>query len=386
MAIRVEVFRSLDDARGAWLVFQERGDLYVFQTFEWLENWQRHVGAKSGVEPCLVTVYDNDDPLYFFPLGIAKSSFVKALVWLGGEFSDYGAPIVVSRKPADRDARAAESEHGDFTTVWEEVLRRLPPVDVAWLVRIPERIDDRPNPMCGLDCSPYHSRAHAASLSGAWNEFYEAHAGAKTRSTDRRKSRRLEDAGKVTCAITDGSDAAVFERITRAMIEQKEKRYREIQARNVFESEDRRAFFLRPTEGLLRSGLLNLSELSVDGKVITTHWGMVYRGRFYYFMPSFSPGPWTRFSPGRLLLFRLFQWCFDHDIRVLDFTVGDESYKADWRDEELSLYEYFAAFTLKGRLFGLAHAAYSFVGRRKGLLDAARRLRRLFYGARYGRA
>jgi CelD/BcsL family acetyltransferase involved in cellulose biosynthesis len=379
MTDRVEIFRSIEDARDTWLSFEERGDLYVFQTVEWLENWHHHVGRKSGVEPCLVAVYDGTEPLYFFPLAVARKGFVNALVWLGGEFSDYGAPIVVSKA---LEASGAD----DFPRVWDEVLRRIPPVDVVWLVRIPERINGRLNPMTLLKCAPYHSRAHAATPAGTWDQFYEAHAGPKTRSTDRRKTRRLEETGAVTCTITDGRDEAAFRRITEAMIEQKEKRYREIRARNIFESEDKRAFFLRPVESLVRTGRLNLSDLSVDGKVITTHWGMVYRGRFYYFMPSFAPGPWTRFSPGRLLLFRLFQWCIDQGVEVLDFTVGDEAYKADWRDEELPLYECFSARTAKGRIFGVVHAAYSGVARNRRLLDAARRFRRLVYGVRYGRS
>ena len=370
MAIRIEIFSSIEDARSTWVSFQEKGDLYVFQTLEWLENWYHHAGRRIPVELCLVAVYDGSQPLYFFPLGIARKAFLKTLVWLGGEFSDYGAPIVASGRE-------------DFPRVWSEVLRRVPPTDVIWLVRIPDRIDGRPNPMCRLNCTPYHSRAHAARLEGTWDRFYETHAGPKTRSTDRRKSRRLAEMGEVTCTITDGRDDDAFRRITQAMIEQKEKRYREIRARNIFRSEENRRFFLKPVESLVQSGWLNLSELSLDGKVITAHWGVVFRDRFYYFMPSFAPGPWTRYSPGRLLLFRLFRWCVEHDVRVLDFTVGDDAYKSDWRDEEMPLYQYFAARTAKGRLFGTLYAVYSSIVRNRRLLDAARRVRRVFYAVRY---
>jgi hypothetical protein len=47
MTNRVEIFRSIEDARDTWLSFEERGDLYVFQTVEWLENWHHHVGRKT---------------------------------------------------------------------------------------------------------------------------------------------------------------------------------------------------------------------------------------------------------------------------------------------------------------------------------------------------
>lgn len=379
MAIRIEIYHTIEDARDAWLAFQEKGDLYVFQTFEWLENWHHHVGSETGVEPCLVAVYDAEKPLYFFPFGIVRKGFVRALVWFGGEFGDYGSPIVArDRSQETNEAWSAP----DFGSVWAEVLLRIPPVDVVWLVRIPERIDSRENPMRGLKCDPYHSGAYAARLSGTWNEFYASHAGAKTRSTDRRKSRRLSGIGAVTWTITDGSDEAALRRITHAMIEQKEKRYREIRARNLFHDDAHRDFFSRPLEGLVRSGLAHLSELSLNGEIITTHWGMVFRNRFYYFMPSFAPGPWTRFSPGRLLLFHLLEWCLDRGITVFDFTIGDEAYKTDWCDEETRLFQYFAARTAKGRLFGVLYRTYTMVVRNKVLLDAARRARRAFYTAR----
>ncbi len=379
MAIRIEVFRSIEDARGIWLSFQEKGDLYVFQTLEWLENWFHHVGRRAAVQPCLVAVFDETEPVYFFPLGIVEKRWGRALVWLGGELCDYGAPIIAPQR-LDDGSDAPDSV--DFPSVWAEILRRVPPVDVVWLVRIPERINNRPNPLCRLKCDPYHSRAYAAKLGGTWDEIYESHAGPKTRSTDRRKSRRLAETGEITWTITDGSDDAAFRRVTQAMIEQKEKRYREIRARNIFHDEAYKNFFSHPLESLVRTRRLSLSELSVGGRIVTTHWGMVYKDRFYYFMPSFAEGPWTRFSPGRLLLFRLFQWCVDHGLTVFDFTVGDEAYKADWCDEELLLYQYFTPRTAKGRLFGILYTVYGGVVRNKPLLGLARKMRQLSHSLR----
>jgi len=390
MPIRTEVYRTIEAAREVWLAFEEQGDLYVFQTIEWLENWHRHVGRKAGVEPCLIAVYDDDHPLYFFPFGIARMGPASALVWLGGELCDYGAPIVVSEEsPADGtmgDPRGRENDPAKalaFQGVWAEVRRQIPPVDFVWLVRIPERVGNRPNPMCGLRREPYHSSAHVARLTGTWDAFYESHAGPKTRSTDRRKLRRLSALGDLTYTVTDGSDDAAARRITRAMIEQKEKRYREIQARNLFVDEAYGDFFSDCASSLMRRRWLSLSEMSLDGRIITTHWGMVFKDRFYYFMPSFARGSWMRFSPGRLLLFRLFEWCFQHEVKILDFTVGDEAYKAGWCDEELRLYQHFTALTWKGRLFGVFYAVYSRVGRSTRLLGLARRSRGIFRSVRY---
>jgi CelD/BcsL family acetyltransferase involved in cellulose biosynthesis len=371
MDIKVEVFDSFSSARDTWSRFQDDGLLYVFQTHEWLENWFLHVGENNGVKPCFVSVLDPEDrPLYFFPFAIERRRGADILSWLGGSLSDYGAPIIGSG--------ATEEHHGRFDEIWAEILKCLPRIDLIWLTRIPARVEDRPNPLCLLKKYRYHSSAHFVELDGSWDDFYQRHAGARTRSTDRRKQRRLSESGDVSCVIAGAEDRPSFERITRAMISQKQSRYREIRAPNILSQARYRGVFTDLTDQLEKSGMIQVSCLTLDEKIITAHWGMVYGNRFYYYMPSFETGPWTRFSPGRLLLFFLFQWCLEHKITIFDFTVGDEAYKKDWCDEELPLYQYLCARSGKGRLFRTYSAARVFLLNNKYVLSAVRKIRRLF--------
>ena len=320
MDIKVEVFDSFSSARDTWSRFQDDGILYVFQTREWLENWFFHLGKDNGVKPCFVSVLDaKDRPLYFFPFAVERRRGVDILGWLGGSLSDYGAPIIGRHAPGESACR--------FSAIWDEIMTRLPPIDLIWLTRIPARVEDRPNPLCLLKKYRYHSSAHFVELDGGWEDFYQKHAGAKTRSTDRRKQRRLNKSGKLSCVIAGTEDRSSFERITRAMISQKQARYREIRAPNMLSQAGYRGIFTELTDRLKNSRMIQVSSLTLDDEIITAHWGMVYGNRFYYYMPSFETGPWTRYSPGRLLLIYLLQWCMDHNIRIFDFTVGDETYK-----------------------------------------------------------
>ena len=34
-----------------WRAFEERADCTVFQTFDWLSAWHRHIGVREGVKP-----------------------------------------------------------------------------------------------------------------------------------------------------------------------------------------------------------------------------------------------------------------------------------------------------------------------------------------------
>lgn len=367
MALRIEVFDSFDAASAAWSEFQNSGTLYVFQTREWLENWYRHVGRRRAVQPCLVSVYDDGTPVTFFPFQINTGGVLRVLRWLGDELIDYGAPIL------------GPGAIPDFEELWTEVVRRLPAVDLIQLSKIPRKVGDAENPMCRLKCRRYHNSAHFVELAGDWENFYQRHAGAKTRSTDRRKHRRLSDMGALEFVMTDGSDESVFGKITGQMIGQKAERYRQIRAPNIMEAEGVRDLFGSPTAELRRSRVLHVSALALDGETVTTHWGMKHGDRFYYYMPSFADGPWMRYSPGRILLFELFKWSFEHGVKVFDFTVGDESYKEDWCDSEMRLYHYIEGRTGKGRIAGFVRLASAVLLANPLVLATARTIRRLFH-------
>lgn len=371
MSETVEVFTTLEAADAAWREFEQAGELYIYQTRAWAENWYTHIGQAIGAELCLVSVRDTSGkPLYFFPFTIERRGPLRVLAWLGGVLTDYGAPIVQPKNPGD--AR-------QFARTWQRMLDALAPVDVVWLTRITPHINGVPNPMTALPLDRYHSAAYPLALTGDWEGFYEAHAGAKTRSTDRRKERRLAGHGDVAFAKTDGGDGALLERVADAMLAQKQAQYREMHAPNVLAEAGYREFFRHPVASLIENGSLHLSALTVGGRIATTHWGMTHHGRFYYFMPSLASGEWAAFSPGRLLLFHLFQWCFQNGIEVFDFTVGDESYKRDWCDMEMPLRQYFKALTFKGKLYGAWYRARLAVLNNDFTRSLARNLRKRFH-------
>lgn len=367
MALKIEVFDSFDAAAAAWSEFQKNGTLYVFQTREWLENWFHHVGRRRAVQPCLVSVLDDDTPVAFFPFQIRAAGAVRVLSWLGDEMIDYGAPILGTGTTVD------------FPEVWAGVVRQLPAVDLIQLAKIPGTVGSQDNPMCRLKCRRYHSSAHFVELDGDWEGFYRRHAGAKTRSTDRRKHRRLADMGTLAVKVTDGGDESVFAGISGQMIGQKIERYREMRAPNIMESEGVRELFSHPTAELRRSGMLHVSALEVGGNAVTTHWGMKHGDRFYYYMPSYADGPWMRYSPGRLLLFELFKWSFENGVKVFDFTIGDESYKKDWCDREVQLFHYIEARTGKGRVAASLRVTAATLLANPLVLAVARKIRQLFH-------
>ncbi len=47
----------------------------------------------------------------------------------------------------------------------------------------------------------------------------------------------------------------------------------------------------------------------------------------------------------------LIKLCFDSGIKIFDFTVGDDSYKYNWADNKMELYEYYEPVNLKGKQY-----------------------------------
>ena len=68
-------------------------------------------------------------------------------------------------------------------------------------------------------------------------------------------------------------------------------------------------------------------------------------------MPAHEGNEWNKYSPGRILLLKLIQWSIENGLKYFDFTIGNESYKKDWCDNQLELYKVIKPITLKGLAF-----------------------------------
>ena len=137
--LRVVRFDSLDEARATWLDFEPRADRYAVQGYHWLAHWQDKVGRRLGVKPCVVAVYRSDQLLMLLPLGLIRKAGSNCVIWLGGEITDYYAPLLNRDYP-----NLARPE--EFADIWSRVVERLPAHDAIHLEKQPEKVGNQPNP------------------------------------------------------------------------------------------------------------------------------------------------------------------------------------------------------------------------------------------------
>ena len=112
-------------------------------------------------------------------------------------------------------------------------------------------------------------------------------------------------------------------------------------------------------EAMLRSGMaagvVDFTELTLNGQPVSWHFGFCYRKRYYYYMPAYSE-ELRGFSPGKVHLARLSEEAFRQGMDIFDHLRGEESYKSGWAAEALELHAY--RDNASSVLSRLRHSAY----------------------------
>jgi CelD/BcsL family acetyltransferase involved in cellulose biosynthesis len=89
--------------------------------------------------------------------------------------------------------------------------------------------------------------------------------------------------------------------------------------------------FLQQLGGLLSNqGSLRCSVLRVGGKAVAWHFGMMFRGKWFWYQPAFDLA-YDSASPGTYLLREVIrEAALSSEFRAVDLGLGDESYKGQY--------------------------------------------------------
>ena len=339
-SIRLSFCDDLAEIENEWRQFEQVADCTVFQTFDWLAAWQRNIGVRRGVRPALIVGRRADGGLLcIIPLAI-ELGLVRRLTFLGSDLCDYNAPLLA----VDFGAAA-----GDFRCVWAEICQLVQSqaqlgFDLVELTKMPEAVGSQPNPFCALNVGLHPSGAHLTHLKGSWEEFYQAARSSATRRRDRSKRKKLGEIGEVR--FVNPQDRDEIARTLDVLIEQKSNAFAHMGVPNLFAPAGHRDFYLDLATNT--RPMVHVSRLDVGSIWASTNLGLIFRGCYYYVLASYDDGEVSRFGPGAAHLRDLFSKAIGSGLTVFDFTVGDESYKREWADTTLKLYDYAAAAKPRG--------------------------------------
>jgi CelD/BcsL family acetyltransferase involved in cellulose biosynthesis len=373
--IELSLHRDLASIEDEWRAFEQRAHCTVFQTYAWLRTWQQHVGASTGANPAVVIGRAAGDLVFLLPFAVDRWCSLRRLIWLGSNNNDYNGPLLA---PEFQWAIGPEA----FLTLWPKVLaciEQAPELrfDLIHLVHMPEWIGGVAHPMRKLHVTPHTISAHHAHLTGDWEAFYAERRSADTRRRDRTKRRRLQELGEVKLRIPERADEIA--RSFDALVSQKARSFARMGVPDIFKRPGHTGFYRSLALEPANRDVVHISRLDVGDTVAAVNLGLRFRGRYYHILASYTTGALSRYGPGAAHLHELMRHAIESRCKVFDFTVGDESYKRDWADTQVKLFEFIAAAGWRG-----AAAAWALQGssRAKRLIKEAPRLSNSLAAAR----
>ena len=94
--MNIKLFSNIDEIRKDWQNLQLSGKSYVFQSYEWVENYLSTTGKVRNEEPFLLSFSqtENDLPFLIIPLAIHTKNGLRYLVSIGGHLADFAGTII----------------------------------------------------------------------------------------------------------------------------------------------------------------------------------------------------------------------------------------------------------------------------------------------------
>jgi CelD/BcsL family acetyltransferase involved in cellulose biosynthesis len=345
--IRIDIYEDLAAIERDWRAFEPQADCTVFQSFDWLAAWQRHIGVLNGVTPAIVVGRDGAGAVQILlPLAVRKAGIVRELTWLGAELCDYNAPLLAANFSAQMDAKR-------FMALWQDIARCLQAhprlrYDIVDLEKMPETVGAQQNPMRHLGGTMTPSGAYSTHLTGDWETFYTTKRSSATRRRDRTKRKKLSEFGALT--FVTPADAGDILHTLDTLMAQKARSFAHMGVANLFAKPGHADFYRALAADPATRPLVHVSRLDVGTTAAAVNLALTYRGCYYHLLASYDDGELSRFGPGAAHLHDLLHYAIDHGFKVFDFTIGDERYKRDWCDTEMKLYDYIAPATWRGAL------------------------------------
>jgi CelD/BcsL family acetyltransferase involved in cellulose biosynthesis len=344
--ITLAVYEDLAAIEQDWRAFEAHADGTVFQNFDWLACWQRHIGVRDGTKPAIVVGRAAGHVLFILPLAVHASRLVRELVWLGSDLCDYNAPLIIAGF-SERIGSAG------FVPLWESIvaaLRSHPRLtcDLINLTKMPKMIGAQANPMLALPVTTNPSGAYLTHLTGDWDTFYAAKRSSATRRRDRTKRKKLGELGEVKL-VNPASDEETLAALDTLMA-QKGRAFARMGVANLFARPGHAEFYRALVTDAATRHLVHISRLDVGATAAAINLGLTYRDCYYHLLASYDEGEVSRFGPGAAHLHDLMRVAIERGFSIFDFTIGDERYKRDWCDTELKLYDYVAATNWRGAL------------------------------------
>ena len=369
----VEIFDSIEAARGPWAEIAKIAPASPYQHFDFARLWLETIGAARRVEPMIVVARDRVGAVAaLLPLGACFLGPLRLAAFLGGKDANFNLGLF-------RPGIAWRSEDVGALLAAAARLAR-PRVDAFLFINQPREWQGAANPLAVAPGQPSPSFAYKSALPRDFAVWRDAHASKEAQKKLRKKVRRLEATGPLL--HRRAADPDEVERFLAAFHAQRRARMRALGAADANESAEARAFLERLALCGLAEGAprLELHALALADRIVAAFAALSAGDRLCGLFISYDSDPEiARSSPGELLVQAVVREAIARGFATFDLGVGEARYKDDACEAEEALFDSAFAFTALGRvaalMFKLKQRAKRRIKRSPRLFRWLRRLR-----------
>jgi len=321
MNTKIEIYKDIDsELKSIWLDFEKKSYNHCFQSFSWIIYLINFFKENKIFFTLQITLVKKDNKVIaILPFWIINQFGLKVLQWIGNEFSDYNGPII------SNDFNYKKNE---FLNDFDLIKKRLEKFDVIYFERQPSSLLQLYNPFF----------FYLKNINVLKTFFIETGNKSHNKRFIKKKffffhSKNIFDYKKYINMILD------------LKILQFNKNF------FLKKNNDHQRFFYNKLHNIESDNLkIYTSILKLENQELSYNFGILYKNYFYYLIPAYRLSL-KKMSPGKLLLYKILDWCYENAINTLDFGQGEEDYKKKITDKYnyIGYYNYINSY--KGYLF-----------------------------------
>lgn len=241
----------------------------------------------------------------------------------------------------------------NFKTLWKEIQKKIDGIDLIFLNKQPETINNFNNPFVKFLNSQHYSDVFIIKLFKDFNNYLNSFANKKFLKEFLRLNKKLYADHRVEIKLEDKKNKIIS---PRDIIIKKIEQINSLKIKTDLSSE-LGVFYNNLYE---KEKFSSIFTLSIDQEIVAASYNFIYKDRFYYFIPVIFSNKYKKFSLGKILLYNLIKWSYEKKLFFFDFGLGNEDYKKYWSNFRQKLYRYIEFKTFKGFILSLLLRLYFF--------------------------
>jgi CelD/BcsL family acetyltransferase involved in cellulose biosynthesis len=165
---------------------------------------------------------------------------------------------------------------------------------------------------------------------GSW-DAYEKGLRRKFRSEIRRRRRRLEEEGRLTLEVSDGTEN--LDELLEEGFRVEGSGWKDDYGTSIRSGSATRHFYTEVARWAARRGWLRLAFLRLDGQTLAFDYALEYNKTHYLLKTGYDPA-YAKFAPGMIIRQSMLARAFSSDIAIYDFLGIGSDWKREWTSAE----------------------------------------------------